>query len=101
MKDYNLVKTSSFACVATVLLASLTACSNGMQVVENDYGKSVRLMEQSQIYNKAAALNPSPDAPDGISGNKSLADLHMLERPINAEKEMLNYIKVRRYEVGE
>lgn len=101
MNDYNLVRRSSFACLAIVLTALLTACSNGMHVVENDYGRSVRLMEQSQVYNKAAAVNPSPNAPEGISGNKSLADLHMLERPINAEKEMLNLIKSKKYDVGE
>ena len=89
---------------ASILMASLllllTACSNGMEVSDRDFGKSVRLMVQSQIYNKAAAANPTTKAPEGIDGNKSIADLEELERPVNAEKEMLNYIKVRKYEVG-
>ena len=54
-----------------------------------------------KVYNTAAAENPSKNAPEGIDGNKSIADLEQLERPVNAEKQMLNLIKARRYEVGE
>ena len=102
----NDMKNNYLAChKASILMASLflllTACSNGMEVADRDFGKSVRLMVQSQIYNKAAAANPTKEAPEGIDGNKSIADLEQLERPVNAEKEMLNYIKVRKYEVGD
>jgi hypothetical protein len=86
----------SFA-LGTFLL--LLGCS-GMDVLERDFGKSVRMMEQAQIYNMDAALNPSLDGPEGISGNKSLADLYQLERPVRAEGQMLNYIKSKQYDVG-
>ena len=89
----------------SVLIISITAvlmaCSNGMEVVHNDFGKSVRHMEQGQVYNTAAAENPSKNTPEGIDGNKSIADLEQLERPVTAEKQMLNLIKARRYEVGD
>jgi len=97
-KNYLACPTASILMVSMFLF--LTACSNGMEVVDRDFGKSVRLMEQSQIYNKAAAANPTTEAPEGIDGNKSIADLEQLERPVDAEKEMLNYIKVKKYEVG-
>ena len=72
-----------------------------MDVVDKDFGNSVKMMEQGQIYNMDAAINPSQEGPEGISGNKSLADLHKLERPVNAEKQMINYIKSQRYDVGD
>ena len=96
----NLVNKTYVSCMIMLLIAAMTGCSNGMEVVDQNRGKSVRLMEQSQVYDKAAAQNPSPNAPLGISGNKSLADLHDLERPVNAERGMLNLIKAQKYEVG-
>ena len=83
-----------------MLFALLSACS-GMDVLEQDFGTSARLMEQGQIYDMEAANNPSPDGPESIDGNKSLADLNQLERPVTAEKQMLNYIKARKFEIGE
>ena len=87
---------------ASFTLASLLllGCS-GMDVLDRDFGKSVRMMEQAQIYDMNAAMNPSLEGPEGISGNKSLADLHKLERPVTAEKQMLNVIKAKRYDVGD
>ena len=84
-----------------MVYAALFGCSSGMGELERDFGKSVKMMEQAQIYNMDAATNPNPDGPQGISGNKSLADLNKLERPVTAEKEMLNYIKAQKYEVGD
>jgi len=89
-----------FSLFVLALTAFLAACSNGMEVVLQDFGSSVKQMEYSQAYNKAAAENPSTNAPEGIDGNKSLADLEQLERPVSAEQEMLNYIKAQKYEVG-
>jgi hypothetical protein len=86
--------------IATLMpLLLLAGCSNGLDVIDRDFGKSVRMMEQSQIYDMNAANNPSPDGPEGISGNKSLADLYELERPVTAEEQMLNYIKTKKFEV--
>ena len=82
-----------------VLLLLLSGCS-GMGVLDRDFGKSVKMMEQGQIYDMNAARNPSPDGPEGISGSKSLADLNQLERPVKAENQMLNYIKAQKYDVG-
>lgn len=75
--------------------------NSGMEVIDRDFGKSVRLMEQGQIYDMNAAMNPSPNGPEGISGAKSLADLYQLERPVTAEKQLLNLIKAKRFEIGE
>jgi len=88
--------------IALTLMSAvmLIACS-GLGPVERDFGKSVRGMEHSQIYNMNAAENPSHDAPVGIDGNKSLTDLENLERPVTAEKEMLNYIKAKKFEIGD
>ena len=77
----------------------LLGCS-GMDVLERDFGKSVRMMEQAQIYDMDAAMNPNPTGPEGISGNKSLADLYQLERPVRAEGQVLNYIKSKKYDTG-
>jgi hypothetical protein len=72
-----------------------------MDVMDRDFGKSVRMMQEAQIYDMNAALNPSPDGPEGISGHKSLADLYELERPVRAENEVVNYIKAQKYDVGD
>ena len=81
-------------------LILLSGCS-GLDVLDRDFGNSVRMMEQAQIYNMDAAMNPSPKGPEGISGNKSLADLNDLERPVKAEGQMLNFIKAQKYDVGD
>ena len=46
-------------CAVLVTLILLTGCS-GIGVLERDFGKSVSLMEQGQIYDMDAANNPSP-----------------------------------------
>jgi hypothetical protein len=96
MNPRSFVK-ASFTLVSLLLLSG---CS-GMDVLDRDFGKSVRMMEQAQIYDMNAAMNPSPEGPEGISGNKSLADLYDLERPVRAEGQMLNLIKAKRYDVGD
>ena len=88
MNINNFIKTS----VTLMFFIMLSGCS-GLDVLDRDFGKSVRMMEQSQIYDMNAAMNPSPKGPEGISGNKSLADLYQLERTVKAENQMLNVIK--------
>jgi len=87
-------------CFMLAFLLLLIGCS-GMDVMDRDFGKSVRMMQQAQIYDMNAAMNPNPKGPEGISGNKSLADLNDLERPVQAEGQMLNFIKSQKYDVGD
>lgn len=49
----------------TLLLVAMAGCSwHEPTRVENDFGKSVRLMIAEQLYDPEAAVEPAPEGPD-------------------------------------
>lgn len=59
-----------------LLLTGVAGCSwHEPTRVEDDFGKSVRLMIAEQLYDPEAAVEPALDGPDGLDGNAAQSSI--------------------------
>lgn len=63
-------KAKQILIVLGVMALSTVACTNTANRVESSYGDAVRSNVRAQLYDPAAAANPSPDPVEGTDGQR-------------------------------
>ena len=71
MKNYF-----GFTALALVPIAIVGCSWSEPTRVENDFGKSVRLMIAEQLYDPGAAMEPAPEGPEELNGSAALSSVN-------------------------
>lgn len=75
-----------------VCLPALVSCAGAPTKLDTTYGNSVRSMIYNQIADPAAAANPSPEAIQGLDGEKAEAVLSEHRNNVTKPDQVSNEI---------
>ena len=70
-------------------------CTNKMENLQEDFGKSYRNMVEAQIYNPDAARNPPLDPPMSLDGEKGELILKTYRETVGTPKAIERDIKIQ------